>query len=64
MNMKLKTITMLLLAMGMLASCDKDDVKGDYTEVWTVNIEPEFVLSGDFCRTKRRSTRTLVKSEK
>ena len=38
----------MMLAMGMLASCDKDDAKGDYTEVWTVNIEPEFVLSGDF----------------
>ena len=37
---------MLLLAMGMLAGCNKDDA-GNYTEVWTVNIEPEFVLNGN-----------------
>ena len=43
--MKLKMATMLLLAAGLLASCGKDE---DYAEEWTVNIEPEFVLGGDF----------------
>lgn len=60
--MKAKIVTMLLLSAGLLVvltACSTDDAvydgqgqgkvrTGKYTEVWTVVIEPEYVLGGDF----------------
>lgn len=42
-----KTLAMLMLAAVTACSSD-DDAVGKYTETWTVNIEPEFVLNGNF----------------
>ena len=43
--MKLKILATILFAAGLTACSSDDD---DYTELWTVNIEPEFVLGTDY----------------
>jgi hypothetical protein len=64
MNMKVKFLLMMLLVVAGLSACSSDDGvettgtrvggeiqkvrTGEYTELWTVTIEPEYVLNGDF----------------
>ncbi len=57
MDMKVKYLMVILLAAGLLAGCSDDEAvdlgggkvrTGKYTEVWTVNIEPEYVLGADW----------------
>lgn len=43
--MNTKMLLLLCLIAGLTACSSDDD---DYTELWTVNIEPEFVLDGDY----------------
>ena len=57
--MKLRLLAMMLLGAGVMA-CSNDE--NDYVEYWTVNIEPEYVLGGDywggytFCQPAMRAT--------
>ena len=57
--MKLRLLAMMLLGAGFMA-CSSDE--NDYVEYWTVNIEPEYVLGGDywggytFCQPSMRAT--------
>lgn len=41
-----KTICIFLSAIFLLTACSDDD--DDYTEVWTMNIEPEYVIGSSY----------------
>ena len=58
--MKLRLLAMMLFGAGFIACSSSDEI--DYVEYWTVNIEPEYVLGGDywggytFCQPAMRAT--------